>query len=184
MTSNGNGNGNGGNGDAGAFDPDLPLPRWAPPDVTWEQLIANLRVWLKPDDNWFTDHDLQMLLNASPSFLHAVRLGWLSKIRFYADPNRLVRGQIGNETLQFPDPDALIRWARDILKDLDEMMGLGHSRVFSYRRPAAQVWGVTPYELSPPPFVYWPGNLAQPEPWDITRFPPQVWIDRTPWPHT
>lgn len=169
--------------DPDALDPTLDLPGWAAEDATWEQLVTQLRVWLKPDDSLLSDAELQQMLLSAPSFLFAVRLAWLTKIRYYSDPNRLIRGQIGNEVLQFPDPKDLIAWARSILGDIDDMLGYGRSRVLSMQRPQAEVWGVTPYRLSPPPYVYYaPGE--RPEAWDLTRFPPQVWIDRAPWPNS
>jgi len=64
-------------------------------------------------DCMFSDEALAAILLASDSMAQAAYLGWSRKAVFYADPNRLVRGQIGSESLQFPDPNDLIKWAND-----------------------------------------------------------------------
>src|SRR5262245_1499570 len=51
-------------------------------------------------DAMFTDAALIAMLTLSSSMAEAAQIGWTRKAMLYADPNRLVRGQIGNETLE------------------------------------------------------------------------------------
>ena len=92
-------------------------PRVAPTPES----IALLRVLLNDPippggtdaDCMFTDAALAVMLQMSDSMAEAAYLGWTQKAMLYADPNRLVRAQIGSETLEFSNPAALIKWAND-----------------------------------------------------------------------
>ena len=138
------------------------LPPWAPPGATWDQLIGLMRFWLKPGDEMFTDEQLQFLMLAAPSFAAAVVVAWNTKIRWYADPNRVTQASIGSESMTWPSAKDLIASAKESLKDVKKALGLstGGSRVLAldeYR----QVFGVTPYHASPPPYVVpstWPNG--------------------------
>ena len=93
----------------------------APTVVPTPESIALLRVLLNDPvppggtdaDCMFTDAALAAILSLSDTMAEAAYLGWSQKAMLYADPNRITRGTIGSETLEFPDPKDLIQWAKD-----------------------------------------------------------------------
>jgi hypothetical protein len=58
----------------------------------------------------FDDAALYFILSIAPDMATAVKIGWQWTIVKTADPNRLVRGQIGNESMEFPSLGDLSDW--------------------------------------------------------------------------
>ena len=123
-------------------------------------------------DARFSDAQLDALLAVSSSMSAAAALGWLQTASRFVDPNQLVRGQIGTESLQFPDPADLRRWA---LEAYEWFEAKGNpSRILSIELPV--FWGISgPYDAEWGPY----GNLVRRWlDWDASRLGGTV--DRIP----
>ena len=135
-----------------------PLPAWAPPGSTWDQLVAMMRFWLKPGDKMFTDEQLVVIMLGAKSFPRAVLTATHFKLRMYNDPNRLKSATIGSESMTWGEPLTMER-ERELLNAIKADLGLrSNSRILALDE-YPQVYGVTPYRTSPYPEVLpatWP----------------------------
>jgi hypothetical protein len=80
--------------------------------------IDLLRILLNDYDepHQFDDAALTLILSLAPDMRSAAQLGWTWKAVQTGDPNRIVRGQIGNESFEFPSLTELRGWF-DWLRD-------------------------------------------------------------------
>jgi len=139
--------------------PRPPRPPITPTPPGSYQEVQLLRVLLDDvaEPQVFTDEALVLMLTLTQNMYRAAALGWRWKAVKVADPNRLVRGTIGNETLEFPSLSDLAAWLDrqkrffDDLADLELFPLFGESSAIWLKTQDVSFFGVSgPYSSTHP----------------------------------
>lgn len=82
-------------------------------------------------DTLFTDREIDLLLNASPTLEQAAAAGWRLKAQRQMNPSAVVQARFGSESFTFVSPDKLAAFALDMA----QRFAGGRSYVLGLRRP-------------------------------------------------
>jgi hypothetical protein len=104
-------------------------------------------------DTAFTDQAIYFILTVAPDMATAVSIAWQWKAVKLGDPNRIVRGQIGNESFEFPSINDILDYARglgdffDGLRDREKERAFGDPVALWLKTASPCFYGVSgPYE--------------------------------------